>query len=193
MRTRSYTIDTARGPRHAGRGVDSDRGRCRRTRRSALPVQSGERSVHRPAIPDRRQGTRFAMSATPWPSWSPIPLIRLATRSRPSTSNGTPLPVRGRRSSRRLTKGAPQVWPRQARQRAVRRASIGDKSQEPMPLSPRRMRSPKYRDRQPARHHQLHGNARGGLRIRRQARSPHADNRQPGQPSPARNPAATWC
>ena len=42
-------------------------------------------------------------------------------------------------------------------------------------------------DGQSARHHQLHGDARGGLRIRRQARSSHADHRQPGQPSPARD------
>ena len=42
-------------------------------------------------------------------------------------------------------------------------------------------------DRQSARHHQLHGDAGGGLRIRRQARSSHADHRQPGQPSPARD------
>ena len=43
-------------------------------------------------------------------------------------------------------------------------------------------------DRQSARRHQLHGNARGGLRIRRQARSSDADDRQPGQPSAARYP-----
>ena len=42
-------------------------------------------------------------------------------------------------------------------------------------------------DRQSAHRHQFHGNARRGRRIRRQARSPDADHRQPGQPSPARN------
>ena len=44
------------GPRDAGRVADSDRGRGRRSRRSAVPVQPGNRSVHRPAIPDPRQG-----------------------------------------------------------------------------------------------------------------------------------------
>ena len=47
-------------------------------------------------------------------------------------------------------------------------------------------------DRQSARRHQLHGNPRGGLRIRRQARSSDADDRQPGQPSAARNPVPEW-
>ena len=42
-------------------------------------------------------------------------------------------------------------------------------------------------DRQSAHRHQLHGDARGGRRIRRQARSSDADDRQPGQPSPARD------
>ncbi|MGY4452370.1 hypothetical protein ACVWZR_007030 [Bradyrhizobium sp. i1.3.1] len=42
--------------------------------------------------------------------------------------------------------------------------------------------------RQSARGRELHGGARGGLRIRRQARSSDADGRQPGQPSPARHP-----
>ena len=85
-----------------------------------------------------------------------------------------------------VKQGAPQVWPDHARQRAVRRADRrqeGDRGRLCQGACGRRSI-----DRQSARHHQLHGDARRGRRIRRQARSSDADDRQPGQPSPARNP-----
>ena len=75
---------------------------------------------------------------------------------------------------------------RASRQRAVRRADRrqeGDRGGVRQGACGRR-----NIDRQSAHRHQFHGNARGGLRIRRQARSSDADGRQPGQPSPARNP-----
>ena len=85
-----------------------------------------------------------------------------------------------------VKKGAPQVWPDHARQRAVRRA---DRRQEGGRGGVRQSACGRRSlDRQSARHHQFHGNARRGRRIRRQARSSDADDRQPGQPSPARNP-----
>ena len=75
---------------------------------------------------------------------------------------------------------------RACRQRAVRRADRrqeGDRGRVRQgPCGSRSI------DRQSARHHQLHGNARGGLRIRRQAGSSDADDRQPGQPPAARYP-----
>ena len=90
-----------------------------------------------------------------------------------------------------VKKGAPQVWPdhagnvlfdvpigdKKADRRGVRQSACGRRNL----------------DRQSARRHQLHGNPRGGLRIRRQARSSDADGRQPGQPSAARNPVPEWC
>ena len=99
--------------------------------------------------------------------------------------NWTPLPaVVGVANA--VKKGAPQVWPEPSRQCAVRRA---DRRQEGDRRGVRQSACGRRNiDRQSARHHQLHGNPRRGLRIRRQARSSDADDRQPGQPSPARNP-----
>ena len=51
-----FTINVTKARGMPGVGADSDRGRGRRSRRSAVPVQPGNRSVHRPAIPDPRQG-----------------------------------------------------------------------------------------------------------------------------------------
>ena len=76
------------GPRPAGRRRDPDRRRRQGSRRPAVPVQSGSRSVHRPALSDPRPRTRCAMSATPSPSSSPTPSTRPATRSRRSRSTG---------------------------------------------------------------------------------------------------------
>ena len=92
----------------------------------------------------------------------------------------------GGRPRQRRQAGRAAGLARQARQRAVRRADRrqeGNRCRLCQSACGRRSL-----DRQSARHHQLHGNARRGRRIRRQARSPDADDRQPGQPSPARNP-----
>ena len=97
----------------------------------------------------------------------------------------------GGRRRQRGQEGRAAGLARPCRQRAVRRADRrqeGDRGRLRQGACGRR-----NLDRQSARRHQLHGNARGGLRIRRQARSSDADDRQPGQPSPARNPVPEWC
>ena len=105
-----FTIDATRARGLPGVGAILTAEDVRRSRRSAVPVQSRSRSVHRPALSDPRRRARCAMSATPSPSWSPKPSIRPAMRSRPSRSNGR----RCRRWSalaNAVKKGAPQVWP----------------------------------------------------------------------------------
>ena len=123
------------------------------------------------------------MSATPSPSWSPRRSIRPAMRSRRSRSTGRRCPPWSA-SSMPSRRGAAGLA-RPSRQRAVRRAGRRQESHRS-----RVRQSPCGRrniHRQSARHHQLHGNPRRGLRIRRQARPSDADDRQPGQPSLARN------
>ena len=98
--------------------------------------------------------------------------------------NWTPLPaVVGVVNA--VKKGAPQVWPNHAGN-VLFDVPIGDKKATDAAFAKAHAVAASV-DRQSARHHQLHGDARGGRRIRRQARSSDADDRQPGQPSPARN------
>ena len=85
-----------------------------------------------------------------------------------------------------VKQGAPQVWPDKPGN-VLFDVPIGDKKATEAVFAKAHAVA-EVIDRQSARHHQLHGNARRGRRIRRQARSPDADDRQPGQPSPARNP-----
>ena len=87
-----------------------------------------------------------------------------------------------------VKKGAPQVWPDHAGN-VLFDVPIGDKKATDAAFAKAHAVA-EVIDRQSARRHQLHGNPRGGLRIRRQARSSDADHRQPGQPSAARNPRA---
>ena len=171
-------------PRPAGGGHDPD-GRGRQgSRRSAVPVQPGSRSVHRPALSDPRprrgapcrrcrrlRGRRDHRSG---------PRCDRGDRGRLDAAAG------GGRRRQRGEEGRAAGLARSCRQRAVRRADRrqeGDRGGVRQGACGRR-----NIDRQSARRHQLHGNARGGLRIRRQARSSDADDRQPGQPSAARNP-----
>ena len=117
-------------------------------------------------------------------SSSPTRSIRPATRSRRSRSSG--------RRCRRWS--ASPMRSRKARRRSGRDHSgnvlfdvpIGDKKATDAAFAKAHAVA-EISIVNPRVDHQLHGDPRGGLRIRRQARSPDADHRQPGQPSPARN------
>ena len=72
------------GPRDAGRGIDPDRGRSRPISATCRACSTW-RPIRSPARHTRSSpGTRFATSATPSPSSSPIPSTRPAMRSRRS-------------------------------------------------------------------------------------------------------------
>ena len=179
-----FTLDASPRPRPAGRGHDPDgRGRPG-SRRSSLPVQPGSRPVHGAALSDPRarrgapcrrcrriRGRRNHRSG---------PRCDRGDRSRVDAAAG------GGRRRQCGEEGRAAGLARACRQCAVRRSARrqeGDRGG--IRQGPCGRRSI---DRQSARRHQFHGNPRGGLRIRRQARSSDADDRQPGQPSAARYP-----
>ena len=81
---------------------------------------------------------------------------------------------------------APQVWPDHAGN-VLYDVPFGDKKATDAAFA-KAARRRRDLDRQSPRCHQLHGDARRGLRIRRQARSSDADDLQPGQPPAAGYP-----
>ena len=154
-----FTINVAKARGMPGVAADSDRGRRRRSRRSAVPVQPGNRSVHRPAISDPRQGRgapcRRRRGLRGRRYHRPGPRRDRGDRRQMDAAAGG-----GRRRQRRQA-GRAAGLARQARQRAVRRAGRrqeGDRGRLCQGACGRRSI-----DRQSARHHQLHGDARRGL------------------------------
>ena len=180
-----FTINVSKARGLPGVGADPDGGRRRRSRRPAVPVQPGNRSVHRPALSDPAEGRGAPCRRRRRLRGRRHASTRPATRSRRSTSNGRRCP-RWSALANAVKQGAPQVWPDKPGN-VLFDVPIGDKKATEAAFAKAHAVA-EVSDRQSARRHQLHGNARRGRRIRRQARSSDADDRQPGQPSPARNP-----
>ena len=179
-----FTIDVSPRPRPARGRRDPDRRGRQGSRRAAVPVQSRSRSVHRPSLSDPGRTAWCAMSATPSPSWSPIRVDQARDAIEAIEVEWTPLPA-AIGVANAVKKGAPQVWPDHPGN-VLFDVPIGDKKATEAAFAKAHAVAEDLGG-QSARHHQLHGNPRGGLRIRRQARSSDADGRQPGQSSVARN------
>ena len=180
-----FTINAARARGLPGVGADPDGGGRQGSRRSALPVQSRSRSLHRSALSDPRRGRG-----------APCRRRRRLRGRRHHRSCARR--DRGDRGQLDAAAGGDRRRQRGEEGRAAGLAraipatccsTCRSATRRPTEAAFAKAHAvAEISDRQSARHHQLHGNPRGGLRIRRQARSSDADGRQPGQPSPARNP-----